>query len=94
MSRWVLLAFAVDRGPAAAELLELLEGADPASERSRARELIRTMLERDLRARGQELASHYPRIESLSDKILVVLIDEGASLDEVEAMLRRGELLP
>lgn len=90
----ISLGFAVDRGPLADRLERLLDEPDRAAQRERARGLIRGMLEKDLRDRGQDPRPHTPRILSLTDKILVVLLDEGASLDELEAMLRRGELRP
>lgn len=89
------LGFSVDRGERARELEALLASPDPASQRDRARSLVRRMLEQNLRERGQDdVYSHGPRVRRMTELILVELIDRGASLDEVEAMLRRRELVP
>jgi hypothetical protein len=88
----VRLGFAVDRGELADKLLEVLAAPDREAQRGRIRELVRGMLEKDLRDRGQDPRQHEPRILPLVDQIVGLLVDEGASLDEVEAMLRRGEL--
>ena len=90
----IRLGFAVDRGASAAELAALLDAPDPGAQRERALELILALLREDLKERGQDPLAHYARTDSLAQKILTLMIDEGASLDEVEVMLRRGELLP
>jgi hypothetical protein len=90
----ISLGFAVDRGPLADELEGLLDEPDRAAQRERARALVIGMLEKDLRDRGQDPRAYKARVLVLAEKIEAVLIDEGASLDEVEAMLRRGELQP
>jgi len=90
----VLLGFAVDRGPLSDELEYLLELPDRAQERERLRELVRALLEEDLRQRGQDPRVQTPRVLRLTDKIETVLIENAASLDELEGMLRRGELRP
>lgn len=90
----VLLGFAVDRGPLADELESLLDLPDRAQQRERVRELVRALLEEDLLQRGQDPRVQTPRVLRLTDKIEVVLIEDGASLDELEGMLRRGELRP
>ena len=88
------LGFAVDRGPMVEELLQLLAAPDRAAQRERVRELIRGMLEQDLRDRGEEPRQYTPRVLAMTDTLETLLVDRGRSLDEVEAMLRRGEIDP
>lgn len=64
------------------------------ADRERLRAAIRADLEEQYRSQGNDPREHQAAIDSLTRAIERLLVEEGKSVAEIRALLRRGELRP
>ena len=82
-------------GAAEEELRRRIEAGELTEEdRAETRRRFEDFVEEQYRAQGNDPRAHRPQIQSLSRKLEKAYLDEGKSLEEIQELIRNGQLRP
>jgi len=90
-----LLSGSLPDGAEEAALRQRIEAGEVTEEdRRQARERFEDFITEQYRAQGNDPRAHTPQIQSLARKLTQAYLDEGKSLEEIQQLIRSGQLRP